>query len=120
MTRDPASIENQVKVLKWERVAPLTQEEAEARLHQEGYKCFCWYDVPGVTYPRHQHTYDECLWILRGHIEFTIDEVTHVLSSGDRIYLPAKTLHTAQVPLTHGVTFLVGQKSPSPKNDRPN
>jgi mannose-6-phosphate isomerase-like protein (cupin superfamily) len=113
MTKAQASSENKItiQVLKWEKPAPVTQEEAEARLHQEGYDSFCWYDVPGASYPKHKHSYDECLWILRGEIQLTIDEEIYVLQSGDRIYLPAKTPHTAAVPSDHGVTYLVGQKN---------
>jgi len=112
MTKAQATTKNKIEVRRWEKASALTQEEAEARLHKEGYESFCWYDVPGTQYPRHRHGYDECVWILRGEIHFTIYEEEYVLKSGDRIYLPARTPHTVQVPDAHGagVTFLVGQK----------
>lgn len=91
--------------------APLpSQEEAEARLHQEGYDSFCWYDVPGASYPDHGHSHDECLWILKGEIEFHIGGVNYTLRPGDRLYLPKGARHTAKVPRTQGVTYLVGQR----------
>jgi mannose-6-phosphate isomerase-like protein (cupin superfamily) len=114
MTKAKDSIENknEIRILRWEKSNPVSQEEAEARLHQEGYHSFCWYDVPGAKYPRHRHSYDECLWILRGEIHFCIYDQTHHLKSGDRIYLPAQTPHTSQVPDSQqGVTYLVGQKA---------
>jgi quercetin dioxygenase-like cupin family protein len=86
-----------------------SEQEAEARLHQEGYDTFRWHDVPGTTYPRHQHTYDECIWVLKGEITFKIGESEFKLQSGDRLYLPAKTPHTASVPTDAGVTYLVGE-----------
>ncbi len=112
MNKSQASIKNKdnIKILRWEKLSPLTQEEAEARLHQEGYQSFCWYDVPGVIYPKHKHTDDECIWVLRGVIQFAIQDENYVMESGDRIYLPANTPHTATVPPSQGVTFLVGQK----------
>ena len=101
---------SKIRVLRWEKPSPVSQEEAEANLHKEGYESFCWYDVPGVQYPKHRHGLDECLWILRGEIHVTLDDQTYVLKAGDRIYLPAHTPHVAEVPNSNGVTYLVGQK----------
>lgn len=102
---------NQVQVIPWEVTSPPpTQEEAEARLHQEGYESFQWYDVPGSAYPSHRHSRDECLWILKGEISIEIRSRVFTLREGDRIYLPAATPHTAKVPTSKSVTYLVGQR----------
>ncbi len=90
---------------------PPSQEEVEARLHQEGYESYKWYDVPGVNYPTHRHAKDECLWILKGELVVTIDGQEYRLQAGDRIYLLARTPHTATVPNKGAVTYVVGQKS---------
>ena len=87
-----------------------SEEEAEARLHREGYESFRWYDVPGACYPKHRHEEDECIWVLKGEITFKVAEQEFLLKPGDRLYLPAKTPHTAQVPKQTGVTYLVGQR----------
>ncbi|MGZ3688354.1 MAG: cupin domain-containing protein [Bdellovibrionota bacterium] len=104
----------QFEVISWEKNAPLTQEEAEARLHQEGYESFCWYDVPGAAYPKHRHEYDECLWILKGEMDFTLlrdgKEELHHLKTGDRVYVPAQAGHIVKVPMSGTVTYLVGQR----------
>src|SRR5690242_2708167 len=100
---------NHIRIIRWEKPTSITQEEAEAKLHREGYESFCWYDVPGVVYPKHRHECDECLWILNGEIHFQILEMEYVLKAGDRIYLPAQTPHIARVPQSGGVTYLVGQ-----------
>lgn len=97
------------------RVVPLnghlpSEQEAEARLHQEGYESFRWYDVPGSCYPNHRHQEHECIWVLKGEITFTSGDQSFQLKAGDRIYIPSKTPHTAQVPVEAGVTYLVGQK----------
>ena len=99
-----------VRIVKWQGSAPPTEQEAEAKLHQEGYDSFVWNDVPGAHYPRHRHVHDECLWILKGQITFVIDEKSYPLQAGDRLYLPAKTPHQAQVPKDQAVTYLVGEK----------
>lgn len=110
MSKSQAPEKNKIQILRWEKSVSITQEEAEARLHQEGYQSFCWYDVPGAAYPRHKHSYDECLWILKGEMNFKSQEEILLLKSGDRIYLPANTPHTVTISEKNGVTFLVGQK----------
>ena len=110
MTKPQATTANKIQIIKWDKSSLLTQEEAEARLHQEGYDCYRWHDVSEASYPRHKHPYDECLWILKGDIQFTFDDQVHQLQSGDRIYLPAFMPHSVYVPNINGVTYLVGQK----------
>lgn len=113
MNKAQASTENnnQIRIFPWEKVIPLTQEEAEARLHFEGFECFCWYDVPGTSYPKHRHEYDECIWILKGDIEFFVQDHIYHLKGGDRIYLPAQTSHITLVSKSTGATYLVGRKN---------
>jgi quercetin dioxygenase-like cupin family protein len=100
----------EIKYLAAENKSVPSEEEAEARLHKEGYNSFRWYDVPGAEYPKHRHVNDECIWVLKGEITFTVDGKDFELKPGDRLYLPAKAAHTAKVPLSGGVTYLVGQK----------
>jgi quercetin dioxygenase-like cupin family protein len=105
------------RIIRKEGDVPVSEVEAEARLHQEGYASFRWHDVPGATYPRHRHAEDECLWILSGvlEIELTDPPAQKIkLHPGDRIYLPARTPHRAAAAggeESNGVTYLVGQKS---------
>lgn len=99
-----------VRLVKWENYALPTEQEAEARLHQEGFECFRWYDVAGSSYPRHRHDYDECIWVLSGEIIFVVDGQEFRVAPGDRLYLPQRTAHTANVPAQKSVTYLVGQK----------
>ena len=100
-----------IRVEKWQKdVAPPTEQEAEARLNQEGYSSFTWYDVPGAFYPSHSHNADECIWIVKGDITFNVQWQNYPMTAGDRIYLPAKIQHTATVPESASVTYLVGQK----------
>ena len=99
-----------IQVIKWTQPDLLSEQEAEARLHQEGFESFKWLDVPGVTYPHHHHAADECLWILKGEITFTVKDQEYPLQAGDRIYLPAGISHTAIVPKNASVTYLVGKK----------
>jgi quercetin dioxygenase-like cupin family protein len=89
-------------------------EEAEAKLHHEGYECFQWYDVPGTIYPRHQHKYSECLWLLKGELVIKIELLTLNLAQGDKAYLPAQLPHELSIPPHSSATYLVGQKKYQP------
>ncbi len=100
-----------MRIVRWERKDLPSQEEAEARLHQEGYESFKWYDVPGACYREHTHEQDECIWVLKGELIFEIEKKIYSLKGGDRLYLPAHLPHTAQVSKNGSVTYLVGQKS---------
>ena len=108
--QDPTQNKSQIRLIHWAKDTPITQEEAEAHLHREGYNSYCWYDVPGTEYPKHRHEYDECLWILKGELRLTIDGENYILKEGDRLYVPAETPHHTQIPIQQGVTYLVGQK----------
>jgi len=103
--------DNNIQIIRWEKPDPISQEEAEARLSQEGYETYRWHDVSGASYPRHRHGFDECLWILKGQFQLTIGEQTYHLKAGDRIYLPATTVHSSFVADPNGVTYLVGRKN---------
>ncbi len=98
------------RLCRWEKNSPVTQEEAEAHLNREGYPSFCWYDVPGVVYPRHWHASDECIWILKGEAQFIIEDQSYLLKNSDRIYISAGLPHQVKVSLSTSVTYLVGRK----------
>ena len=101
-----------IQVVRWTGAHPPSEQEAEARLHQEGYSVFKWHDVPGAEYPEHHHHCDECLWILAGSITVSFEGQSHTLNPGDRLLLPKDVDHKAIVPADpSGVTYLVGQRS---------
>jgi quercetin dioxygenase-like cupin family protein len=60
-----------------------------------------WSNGPGFEYAPHSHPYHKTLDCLRGSIEFTIQapkgERTVRLKAGDRLELPAGTVHSAVV-----------------------
>ncbi|MBL7714080.1 MAG: cupin domain-containing protein [Bdellovibrionales bacterium] len=97
------------RIVRWSKQTLPTDSEVEALLHAEGYESFTWYDVPGATYRRHKHDYDECIWVIQGSMQFEIEGETCLLNPGDRLYLPKSLHHTAEVP-GRGVSYLVGQK----------
>jgi len=64
-----------------------------------------WSNGPGDRYAAHRHDYDKVLLATRGSIVFELAEATQEveLQAGDRLDLPAGTLHGAHVG-RHGVS----------------
>ena len=77
-------------------------DEGELRrlLRAEGLDAYRWSNRAGDRYAPHRHPYDKVIICVRGSIQFTLPEAGHValaLAQGDRLDLPAGTLHAALV-----------------------
>lgn len=81
--------------------------DIERRLHAEGLTPSSWGNGPGDVYGEHRHGYDKVLVAVDGSITFHLPELgTDVaLQTGERLDLPAQTLHGATVG-PRGVTCL--------------
>jgi quercetin dioxygenase-like cupin family protein len=79
----------------------------EQRLHAEGLRPSAWGNGPGDVYGEHRHAYDKVLVAVDGSITFHLPELHRdvLLDTGDRLELPAQTLHGATVG-PDGVTCL--------------
>ena len=93
------------------RLAELMTRDAAGwlrlKLEQDGLVAGAWSNGPGDRYAAHRHDYDKVLVATAGSIEFQLPELreTAALAVGDRLDLPAGTLHGALVG-PHGVTCL--------------
>ena len=77
------------------------------RLVREGLDASSWGNGPHDHYPEHRHAYDKVLVAAAGSIVFHLPELARdvLLEAGDRLDLPAGTLHGADVGEV-GVTCL--------------
>jgi hypothetical protein len=84
-----------------------SQHEVRARLAAEGLTASAWGNGPLDHYPEHRHGYDKVLVAAAGAISFHLPELGRDvrLAAGDRLDLPADTLHGADVG-PDGVTCL--------------
>ena len=82
-------------------------QEVRARLVAEGLTASTWGNGPFDHYPEHRHGYDKVLVAAAGAITFHLHELGRDvrLVEGDRLDLPAGTLHGADVG-PDGVTCL--------------
>jgi len=78
---------------------PSVRADVEARLLGEGLRPSAWGNGPGDTYSAHRHAYDKVLVAMDGSITFHLAELAQdvVLGAGERLDLPAGTLHAATV-----------------------
>jgi quercetin dioxygenase-like cupin family protein len=90
---------------------PGAPAEAHLRdvLAREGFDVFCWEDGPDARYAAHTHDHDESLWVVAGDITFGAAGTELRLGPGDRLMLPAGTVHTAHAG-EDGATYLIGQR----------
>ena len=85
----------------------MTPTELAARLRSEGLEPSRWSNGPGDAYGAHDHDYDKVLVVASGSIRFGLPGSGDALdlAEGDRLELPAGTVHDAVVGPA-GVTCL--------------
>jgi mannose-6-phosphate isomerase-like protein (cupin superfamily) len=75
-----------------------TRDDALAIFRDEGCGApRAWANGPGDRYARHEHGFHKVLFCLAGSIRFHTDEGDVELTAGDRLDLPAGTIHGATV-----------------------
>jgi len=82
-----------------------------AKLQTEATGCYSWSNGAGDAYAAHSHGYEKVLYCVDGSITFIL-EATHErleLKPGDRMLLPAGTVHSAVVG-AHGCTCIEGRR----------
>jgi quercetin dioxygenase-like cupin family protein len=81
--------------------------ELHDRLTSEGLDPGVWSNGPGDRYGAHDHAYDKVIVVAAGSIRFGLPERSEsvALDAGDRLELPAGTVHDAAVGEA-GVTCL--------------
>jgi quercetin dioxygenase-like cupin family protein len=91
----------------------VVEDAARLRMLREGHSASAWSSEPGERYIAHRHDYDKVLVVARGDIAFGLPEIhrTVRLVAGDRLDLPAGTLHDASVGRA-GATCLEAHERP--------
>jgi quercetin dioxygenase-like cupin family protein len=78
-------------------------------LRREAGSCYSWSNGPHDRYAVHSHPYEKVLYCVDGSITFVLEREQLVLKPGDRMVLPAGTLHSAIVGPA-GCTCIEGKR----------
>jgi len=78
---------------------------------EDGLSPYSWSNGPHDIYPAHSHSYDKVIYVVQGSITFGLPESGQkiTLKAGDRLDLPAGTVHDAVVG-AQGVLCLEAHK----------
>jgi quercetin dioxygenase-like cupin family protein len=97
----------QLERIAWSGHGTPVGREINQRLVDEGFEVSRWRDEADARYEAHAHDHDESLWVIEGEIVFGIGGREYPLGPGDRLMLPAGTVHTARVG-RQGADYLIG------------
>jgi len=86
-------------------------DELMERLRGEATGCYSWSNGPHDRYAPHSHVYEKVLYCVEGSIAFVLESEGKelLLNAGDRMVLPAGTVHSAVVG-PRGCTCIEGQR----------
>jgi len=86
-------------------------DDLMTKLRGEASGCYSWSNGPGDRYSPHSHTYEKVLYCVDGSISFVLElEGRRLdLQAGDRMVLPAGTVHSAVVGPA-GCTCIEGKR----------
>ncbi len=82
-----------------------------AKLRTEASGCYSWSNGPGDRYAAHSHSFEKVLYCVDGSIVFELESEGRklALKPGDRMVLPAGTVHSAVVG-PQGSTCIEGHR----------
>jgi uncharacterized protein YjlB len=102
---------NTPQVMPWADPAAPTESTLRALCEDEGLSPYPWSNGPHDVYSAHTHSYDKVIYVVRGSITFGLPELGQqlALKAGDRLDLPAGTVHEAVVG-AQGVVCLEAHK----------
>ena len=98
-------------VTPWADSVSPTQSALWQLMTDEGLNPYSWSNGPFDVYSAHSHSYNKVIYVVQGTITFGLLELGKqlTLKAGDRLDLPAGTVHDAQVG-AQGVVCLEAHK----------
>jgi quercetin dioxygenase-like cupin family protein len=78
-------------------------------IRQEGFDPILINDMPGYTYPEHEHPETKLLAFLKGSMQVNVGNQSFACSAGDKLVIPGNTVHSA-IAGDRGCTFFWSEK----------
>ncbi len=97
-------------VVRWNKPKKPTLDELKRKLESEGLESELYSDLPGTKYGRHKHPFDDFLVIVAGKMKLITDTGEWTMKPGDRLDIPANTLHAAEMIGKEEVKYLSAAK----------
>ena len=66
-------------------------------LKREGMEAELCVDAPGTRYGRHKHNFDDFVVVVSGTLKVSTEKQAWIMKPGDRLNIPAFTLHWSEV-----------------------
>ena len=82
------------------------KQEAIQEISEAGWWPVSWRDAPGEVYEPHKHDADQTIYVIEGSLEIQANDNVYRLGPGDKLELPAFTVHAAATPV--GATYILG------------
>ncbi len=100
-----------VRVTPWPDNDPPSRDQLWLSMTNEGLDPYAWSNGPHDIYAAHTHSFNKDIYVVSGSITFGLPELQRnvTLFPGDRLDLPAGTVHDALVG-KDGVVCLEGHK----------
>jgi uncharacterized protein YjlB len=98
-------------VTSWTDPAIPTQSALWQLMADEGLNPYSWSNGPFDVYSAHSHPYNKVIYVVQGSITFGLPKLGKqlILNAGDRLDLPAGSVHDAHVG-AQGVVCLEAHK----------
>jgi quercetin dioxygenase-like cupin family protein len=97
-------------VVRWVKSKKPTLEELKKNLVEKGIESELYSDLPGTKYGRHKHPFDDFVLIVQGKMKIVTDTGEWTLKPGDRLDIPANTIHSAEMMGKEEVKYLSAAK----------
>lgn len=90
---------NTPHITPWPDPTPPTESTLMRLCAEQGLHPYQWSNGPHDVYAAHSHSYDKVIYVVKGSITFGLPQLGQQLSlkAGDRLDLPAGTVHDAVV-----------------------
>ena len=87
------------QITPWPDSTTPTESTLKQLCTDEGLSPYPWSNGPRDVYSAHTHSYEKVIYVVRGSITFGLPELGEklTLKAGDRLDLPANTVHDAVV-----------------------
>lgn len=100
-----------IRVRQWTLPGPPDEQRMKTLLHEEGFQdVHTFSDRPGAYYPDHRHDYVEVRWLVSGEVTFGVNGRHYTLQPGDRLDMPAHTVHDARIHPEEGAAYICASR----------